>query len=85
MNTNGTRNVWKWIAGAAAAAVIAAELVGGALGLGYLFALLSLTVVGALMVMTIADWVRNLRYRRNRTFTVTPEHEGDTPPVRRAA
>jgi hypothetical protein len=85
MNSNGTRNTWKWIAGAAAAAVIAAEFIGGALGLGYLFAFLSLTVVGALMVMTVVDWVRDLRYRRNRSFTVPPEHEGDTPSVQRAA
>jgi hypothetical protein len=77
--------MWKWIAGAAAAAVIAAEFVGGALGLGYLFAFLSLTVVGGLMVMSIADWVRDLRYRRNRTFTATPEREDETPPVRHAA
>jgi hypothetical protein len=85
MNINGARNTWKWIAGAAAAAVIAAELVGGALGLGYLFAFLSLTVVGALMVMAVADWVRDLRYRRVRSFITREEKREETPSIRRVA
>jgi hypothetical protein len=83
MMTNGARNTWKWIAGSAAAAVVAAEVLGGALGLGYAFAFLSLGVIAGLMTMAVAEWIRD---RRNRTVTITPEDsEREEAPIRKVA
>jgi hypothetical protein len=85
MMTNGARNSWKWTAGSAAAAVVAAEVLGGALGLGYAFAFLSLGVIAGLMTMAVAEWIRDVRDRRNRTFTLAPEAPREEHRVRDAA
>lgn len=81
MMTNGARNSWKWTAGSAAAAVVAAEVLGGALG--HAFAFLSLGVIAGLMTMAVAEWIRD---RRNRTVTITPEDsEREEAPIRKVA